>query len=259
MFYIGEKSVSAHRFAYQLLIGSLPRKPGLDHTCRNKCCVNPNHLRFATHKQNGENRGLNCNNTSGVRGVSWDKKRQLWKAVVVHDGTREVIGCFRNIRDAEIAVVAKRNELYTHNILDRENPLCHQTLTVTPIKSAVGRTKGLTNAEIEERWQRIVELSLRAVPAAEIAHQLGISERSVFRIRRQRLGPRTPRRGFTDEEVELVEAMLVDGASIAEIARTIGRCPATVRKRWPGRSWDKIACAEFGAFMHRIHRQMPGY
>jgi DNA-binding NarL/FixJ family response regulator len=132
-------------------------------------------------------------------------------------------------------------------------------LTSAIVDSTMPRTKGLTNAEIEQRWRRIVELTLRGVPAHLIAEQLGISERSVFRIRRQRLGPRAPRRDFTDDEIAYVEAMLTDGASIAEIARTIGRCPATVNKRWPHRGWDKTACAEFAAFMHRIYREIPGY
>jgi hypothetical protein len=40
----GKTSVMAHRFAYELLIGPIPAGYQLDHLCRNRRCVNPNHL-----------------------------------------------------------------------------------------------------------------------------------------------------------------------------------------------------------------------
>lgn len=109
------------------------------------------------------------------------------------------------------------------------------------------RTVGLTQADIDARWNRVVELSQRGVPVEQIAEQLGISITHVFRIRARRMGPKTPRRPFSADEVATIEQMLQDGASLAEIARSIGRKPATLSKRWRGRGWDRIMCAEFGA------------
>ena len=40
----GPRPVMAHRFAYQLLSGSIPEGLQLDHLCRNRGCVNPMHL-----------------------------------------------------------------------------------------------------------------------------------------------------------------------------------------------------------------------
>lgn len=40
----GEKTIYAHRFAYELLVGPIPPGLTLDHLCRNPLCVNPDHL-----------------------------------------------------------------------------------------------------------------------------------------------------------------------------------------------------------------------
>jgi hypothetical protein len=83
-----------------------------------KNCVNPEHLRPVTQKQNVENRpGLAANNTSGVTGVYWHRNR--WMAEVKHNGSKHYVGRFTDIAEAEAAVIAKRNELFTHNDIDR--------------------------------------------------------------------------------------------------------------------------------------------
>lgn len=116
------RMLPAHRVAYELEYG--PIAPGLviDHKCFTHSCVRPDHLQSVTHKQNIENRsGLDKNNTSGVRGVSWDRKNSRWQAKVHHFGKVVHVGRFERLEDAEAAVVAKRNELFSNNTLDR-NP-----------------------------------------------------------------------------------------------------------------------------------------
>lgn len=51
------KPLRAHRVAYQLLIGKIPKEMVLDHICKNRKCVNPKHLEVVTQKEN-VNRGM---------------------------------------------------------------------------------------------------------------------------------------------------------------------------------------------------------
>ena len=46
------KSLMAHRFAYEEVIGKIPRGLILDHLCRVRHCVRPSHLEPVTHQVN---------------------------------------------------------------------------------------------------------------------------------------------------------------------------------------------------------------
>lgn len=119
-FYINGTEVMAHRYSYELLRDPIPKGMPIDHKCHNTRCVNPDHLRPVTHKQNLENRhGPQKNNTSGILGVHLNKRTKKWHAEVKHNGRKYHAGNFDSLVEAEAAVIAKRNELFTHNDLDR--------------------------------------------------------------------------------------------------------------------------------------------
>lgn len=52
MLWIGKKRYRAHRVIYEALVGLIPEGLSLDHLCRVKCCVNPEHLEPVTHAEN---------------------------------------------------------------------------------------------------------------------------------------------------------------------------------------------------------------
>ncbi|MGH7473451.1 MAG: HNH endonuclease signature motif containing protein [Candidatus Methylomirabilales bacterium] len=49
---IGGKRYTGHRFLYEHLVCQIPNGLELDHICRNRGCVNPDHLEQVTHREN---------------------------------------------------------------------------------------------------------------------------------------------------------------------------------------------------------------
>jgi hypothetical protein len=47
-----QSSLMAHRVAYEALVGDIPAGLVVDHSCRTRCCVNPEHLEPVTQKEN---------------------------------------------------------------------------------------------------------------------------------------------------------------------------------------------------------------
>lgn len=112
--------VYAHRHSYQMSNGPVDESLQIDHMCHNKTCVNPEHLRVTTPKQNRENHnGPNSDSSTGVRGVFRSATPGKFCAAVASNGKTYRVGTFDSLEEAEAAVIAKRNELHTHNDLDR--------------------------------------------------------------------------------------------------------------------------------------------
>lgn len=116
------RMVLVHRWLYEQTNGPIPDGIELDHICRVRRCVNPDHLRLVTRELNAQNIGVRKDNTSGYRGVGWNKQRNKWQASVKFQGRAYHAGFFSTAAEAGEAARLKRLELFTHNAEDRATP-----------------------------------------------------------------------------------------------------------------------------------------
>ncbi len=86
--------------------------PMVDHRNGNGLDNRRANLRPATSSQNSANQKLRSNNTSGYRGVQWNKKARKWRAQIVLHGKRRILGDFTSKEDAARAYDAAAVELF---------------------------------------------------------------------------------------------------------------------------------------------------
>lgn len=112
-------SILAHRYSFGLANG-LEDFGEIDHKCRNRACVNPEHLREVTRPQNTQNQATLRPTKSGYRGVAWHAHSKSWHVVVRRGDRQHSGGYFKDVHTAGRAAIALRNKLYTHNEEDRK-------------------------------------------------------------------------------------------------------------------------------------------
>lgn len=117
MTYRGRVS-NVHTHLYAEVVGPVPEGHVIDHKCRNRRCVNVDHLQAVTPKQNGENLGLSRVNSSGFRGVSRHKATGKWTAEVSHRGKKYCGGYFDTAEEAGSVARQMRMDLFTNNLAD---------------------------------------------------------------------------------------------------------------------------------------------
>lgn len=97
----GEKQY-AHRLAWLLHYGEWPSR-NIDHINGDKSDNRIANLRLCDHQQNGRNRSEPGHNTSGVKGVYWDAKRDRWCSEIMLSRKKRFLGSFAAKYDAIIA------------------------------------------------------------------------------------------------------------------------------------------------------------
>lgn len=112
-----KRTVRAHRAVYTALVGEIPKGKYLDHTCYNPACVNPEHLRPVTNKQNLENRS-GAYSATGVRNVYLNVRGKPYVQVKHHGKLHRRYG-FDSVEEAAEAARQLRLQLFTHNDADR--------------------------------------------------------------------------------------------------------------------------------------------
>jgi hypothetical protein len=108
---INDRLYLGYRLAWLHQYGEWPMAD-LDHKDGNIEDDRPTNLRLATPAQNGANRGAQKNNTSGFKGVSFDKQTGRWRAKIKANGRHISIGRFDTPEAAATAYAEAAQRLH---------------------------------------------------------------------------------------------------------------------------------------------------
>lgn len=97
---LGKTRYRAHRIAWLIVHGTFPGDDDIDHANRAKSDNRISNLRLKSRSLNNHNAPKKSDNTSGFKGVSWDKAKQRWWAKITVDKKTHHIGYFRDFREA---------------------------------------------------------------------------------------------------------------------------------------------------------------
>jgi hypothetical protein len=101
----------AHRVAWFYVHGEWPHA-NLDHADLSRSSARLDGLRPATKSQNAANSPLGRNNTSGAKGVTWERRRQKWKAQIKVNYRNIFLGEFASKDDARAAYAAAAQKYF---------------------------------------------------------------------------------------------------------------------------------------------------
>jgi len=99
---LNKKTYKTHRLIWLYVYGYLPEKE-IDHINRIKHDNRISNLRLATRSENMRNNPKNIKNTSGYKGVSWDKYNNCWQCSTKVNGKTIRKSCFKTPQDAYMA------------------------------------------------------------------------------------------------------------------------------------------------------------
>ena len=106
------KKYYLHRLLAQAFVPNPEGKSFVDHVDGDKQNNSLRNLRWATSSENNRNVGRRANNTSGFKGVCYDRTWRKWKAQIYKDGTQKNLGFFHTVEDAAAAYEDAAQELH---------------------------------------------------------------------------------------------------------------------------------------------------
>lgn len=100
-----------HRIIWLMQTGEWP-KGEIDHIDGNGLNNAWANLRDVTHSQNMMNAAVRSDSTSGYKGVSYDKSRDMWYAYINVDGKRKMLGRHKTKQEAVAARKVAQDALF---------------------------------------------------------------------------------------------------------------------------------------------------
>jgi len=106
------KNHKVHRLVALAFIPLEVGKDFIDHRDGDRTNNSLENLRWVTPQQNAQNRTLTKRNTSGYKGVTFDRARNKWMAGIKIDGKQINLGRFETIEEAVAVRSARANEVF---------------------------------------------------------------------------------------------------------------------------------------------------
>ena len=107
-----KKTFTVHRLVALAFLENPDNKQMIDHIDENKSNNNVKNLRWATSKDNSANQGKYINNTSGFKGIVFDKYANKYKAQIQINGKNKNLGLFESAEEASQAYEAKAKVIH---------------------------------------------------------------------------------------------------------------------------------------------------
>jgi hypothetical protein len=107
---IDKSNYLIHRLIYLMFYGELPEL--VDHIDRDSTNNRIENLRKADKKINSINRGLQANNKSGHKGVSWNRNSSKWEIYITVNNKRIALGLREKLEDAIILRKEAENKYF---------------------------------------------------------------------------------------------------------------------------------------------------
>ena len=101
-----------HRIIYYMHHGHIDDTMQIDHIDGNKTNNRIENLRLVTHSQNGHNQKIRKDNTSGVKGVNWNKDVMKFRARIMKNNKSIHLGVFDTLEAAEKAIIEAREKVH---------------------------------------------------------------------------------------------------------------------------------------------------
>lgn len=108
---IDYKEYLGHRLAWLWMTDEWPAID-VDHRDTNKANLKWDNLRLATAAQNLQNQKKRVDNSSGYKGVYWNKTAKKWQAYITAFGKYKYLGLFETPEEAHIARNTAAKELH---------------------------------------------------------------------------------------------------------------------------------------------------
>jgi len=108
---VDKEGFLAHRIIWKLITGQEPSNVDIDHIDGVRNNNSWHNLRLASRSQNLSNCKRHRDNSSGYKGVHWDKKNRLWVASIYVRGVYHFLGRYASAGQAHNAYVEAANNL----------------------------------------------------------------------------------------------------------------------------------------------------